>query len=339
MSDEKALVPAAPQRIQRQWSLMPGTFGEAREMAALIANSEFAPRDYKGKPESVLIAIQMGADVGLSPMQSLQNIAVINNRPSLWGDGALAVVMPALEYIDESFTGTFPADDFTAVCTVKRKGYPKETVRTFSVKEARAAGLWDKDRTPWKTYPKRMLQMRARGFALRDAAADRLMGLILAEEAMDMPVAVGSGQTEGAAAAAAPPPSVFDALPEALRDQVEKAFAAIKLSPGMRVAKLKEFLEGDGVVPEEGAERLLEWCRDEFAKQKTGKPRGEKKSDAAPAAPATTDVPSAAGPPAGSDGGGSQESDARRGGAEEASGAPAHEPPPAGQFDPNSDLF
>ena len=39
-----------------------------------------------------MIAIMHGLEVGLSPLSALQRIAVINGRPTIWGDGALALV-------------------------------------------------------------------------------------------------------------------------------------------------------------------------------------------------------------------------------------------------------
>ena len=41
---------------------------------------------------------------------------------------------------------------------------------------------------PWTQYPKRMRQMRARAFALRDVFADILKGMPIAEELQDYPV-------------------------------------------------------------------------------------------------------------------------------------------------------
>jgi hypothetical protein len=67
----------------------------------------------------------------------------------------------------------------------KRKNR-KPVVAKFSVEDAKRAGLWGKQ-GPWSAYPKRMMQMRARGFALRDAFPDVLKGLISAEEAQDYP--------------------------------------------------------------------------------------------------------------------------------------------------------
>lgn len=258
----------ALRRPQREFSLLPSSLGEAREMAELIANSEFAPKGYSGKPANVIIAVQMGADLGFSPMQSLQNIAIINGRPSVWGDGALALAMPSLARFKEWFEGD--GDDLVAHCLLQRKGWPDETVRTFSVKDAKAAGLWGKS-GPWQTYPKRMLQMRARSWALRDACADLMMGMSVAEEAMDFPEAIPG--TVVSVEDAHKPADLLESLPEGLREKVEVAFTTLNLSGGQRLAKINQFLGAADTTPEEGAETLLEWCRDELSKRKTGKPR------------------------------------------------------------------
>ena len=165
------------------------TMAEAMSFASMVAKSEFAPKDFKGKPESCLLAIQHGSEVGLSPMQSLQSIAVINGRPTIWGDAALALVQasPVCEYVREYIEGE--GDGMTAVCEAKRRGYPQPTVVRFSMQDAKRAGLVGKA-GPWAQYPTRMLALRARGFALRNAFADALRGLITAEEAQDYPVAV-----------------------------------------------------------------------------------------------------------------------------------------------------
>jgi hypothetical protein len=160
------------------------SFDDAFRFAKMVSGSEFAPKDFKGKPESCMLAIQHGSEVGLSPMQSLQSIAVINGRPTIWGDAALALVQssPVCEYVKEYFEGE--GKTFTAVCEAKRRGYPSPTVSRFSVADAEKAGLLGKS-GPWSQYRDRMLQLRARGFALRNAFADALRGLITAEEAQD----------------------------------------------------------------------------------------------------------------------------------------------------------
>jgi len=162
------------------------SFDDAFRFSKMVAASEFAPKDFKGKPESCMLAIQHGSEVGLSPMQSLQSIAVINGRPTIWGDAALALVQssPVCEYVKEYTEGQ--GDNLTAVCEAKRRGYPAPTVSRFSMADAKRAGLAGKA-GPWSQYPERMLALRARGFALRNAFADALRGLITAEEAQDYP--------------------------------------------------------------------------------------------------------------------------------------------------------
>lgn len=155
----------------------------AIKCSELIASSNFCPKGMAGRPGDVLVALQMGLELGLKPMQAIQNIAVINGRPSLWGDAMLAVCRQAPGF--EMFTEEYNELTKTWTCTAKRKNEPP-VVRTFSAEDAKTAGLLNKD-GPWKTYPKRMIQMRARGFALRDTFSDVLRGIIIREEAQDMP--------------------------------------------------------------------------------------------------------------------------------------------------------
>lgn len=159
------------------------SISEAMTCAEVIAKSSFCPKQMAGNAGDIVVALQMGQELGLQPMQALQNIAVINGRPSLWGDGMLAVCRQSksFEYIREEYF----EKDKSYICRVKRKDEP-EFMQRFSMEDAKIAGLWDKV-GPWKLYPRRMLQMRARGFALRDAFPDLLRGIISAEEAFDIP--------------------------------------------------------------------------------------------------------------------------------------------------------
>ena len=169
-----------------QQGFAPTNLTEAMQFSEMLAKSAMVPRQYQGKPEDVLVAIQWGRELGLAPMQALQNIACINGKPSVYGDAAMALVQanPVCEGIDETIEGEGTPNP-VAVCIAKRRGR-SPVVAKFSVEDAKRAGLWGKV-GPWQAYPKRMLQMRARGFALRDAFPDVLKGLITSEEAQDFP--------------------------------------------------------------------------------------------------------------------------------------------------------
>lgn len=194
--------------------LAPTSFAELLQFAQMAAKSQLVPRDYRGRPEDILLAVQLGSEVGLRPLQALQNIAVINGRPCVWGDALPALCKASSVYADliETWEHEDDPERLTAVCTAKRHGSTPVTA-CFSVQDAKRAGLWSKD-GPWRTYPRRMLQMRARSFALRDAFPDVLKGLITIEEAQDIPtrgVATPRGTAEHATGptidgSTAPPP-------------------------------------------------------------------------------------------------------------------------------------
>jgi hypothetical protein len=229
------------------------TFDDAFRFAKMVSASDFAPKDFKGKPESCLLAIQHGSEVGLSPMQSLQSIAVINGRPTIWGDAALALVQasPACEYVKEFIEGE--GKQMAAVCEVKRRGYPAPTVVRFSMADAEKAGLLGKS-GPWSQYTSRMLALRARGFALRNSFADALRGLITAEEAQDYPQA-------------APTPAVTVTQPEPTAATVEPSVYQKAMQSIVRAKTLDRLDDIRRKVAERLADKsLTKWEHDELAK-------------------------------------------------------------------------
>ena len=178
MDQQTSITEFSPQ--QPTFSLAPRDIKEALAFAEMLSKSNMVPKDFIGNPGNILVAVQWGMELGLQPMQAMQNIAVINGRPSLWGDSVIALVKasPTCEYIIEE------VGDDSATCRVKRRGEPEQE-RSFSMADAKAAGLLGKQ-GPWTQYRKRMMQMRARSWALRDVFPDVLRGMPIAEEVMDM---------------------------------------------------------------------------------------------------------------------------------------------------------
>ncbi len=158
--------------------MQPTSLSEAMEAARVMAESTLVPATFQGKPGDILIAGQMAAELGVSWMQGLQNIAVINGRPAIWGDLLLALVMAHPQF--EDITEEYDDENKVATCTIKRKNMASSVTQTFSWEDAMQAGLHDKD--TYKKYPRRMLQMRARSWAVRDCMPDALRGIPVAEE-------------------------------------------------------------------------------------------------------------------------------------------------------------
>lgn len=214
---ERAPLAVGSQGIQCQ------SIEEMFRFAQYIAKSPFAPSGFKD-PESIVVAMQYGYELGMTPMQALQNIAVINGKPSIYGDAMLALVRASgllEEFSEGQVTRTKagqvvctcdefaqkktcvhvvvaashverPGEQMVAVCHVKRRGAAFGRNALFGHVEAQIAGLLNKP-GPWKQYPDRMLMFRARGFGLRDEFSDVLKGLVSAEEAADYDLVMGGG--------------------------------------------------------------------------------------------------------------------------------------------------
>lgn len=256
--------------LARMDGLIPANMAQAMDLAQVLATSTMIPEAYRGKPGDVLSAMYMGLEVGLKPMQALKNIAVINGRPALFGDALLAVIKtkPDYEYVNEQFDET----KMQATCVAKRRGEP-EVVRTFSLEDAKKAGL-DKKSGPWSQYPKRMLAMRARAFALRDTFPHHLAGIHVAEEVQDIPE---RDVTPPAPVQALPAPeSRTEAVKQMLQkstsqaeaqgDQKTEQIAALtkKLAECKTSADLAKWAEESADLPEE----VKAAVRPEFNKRK-----------------------------------------------------------------------
>ncbi len=154
------------------------------ELAIKLSRSNVIPKQYIGKPTDLFVAMAMGYQLGMPVEQAIQDIAVINGRPTIYGDGLLAVCMnhPQFEDILEE-----PMKDGDKVvgyrCTVKRINR-SPCVREFTLADAKRANLLGKA-GPWSQYEARMLQMRSRTLALRDSFADALRGIKSREEVED----------------------------------------------------------------------------------------------------------------------------------------------------------
>lgn len=193
-STNVAVLPGSAPVLQfepRARALIPQSMDECVRLAQICARSGLLPKSFyddgKDPVAGAFVAIQLGAEVGLSPMTAIQYVAIVNGRPTLFGPAQLAIVQRSglLEIFEEGieFEAGKPAE---AWCRVKRTGRPEKTTR-FTWAQASKAGLTNK-KGPWQEYPERMMQARARTFALRDAFPDVLLGLAYSTEEMaDVP--------------------------------------------------------------------------------------------------------------------------------------------------------
>lgn len=202
-------------RKQGGGAILPENIDQTWRLATAVQKAGMAPKSLDSA-EKIMVAMLHGMELGMTPMASVQSIAVINGIPCVYGDGLLGIVRGSglLEYIKEWH------DEDTAHCEVKRKGEPEPVVRTFSQEDAKRAKL-DAKRGPWTDgYAPRMRQMRARSWALRDTFADVLKGMHSAEEVMDR----GDITPHVAPEPPAPPAPPMPPEPPAIEDQTPPEF-------------------------------------------------------------------------------------------------------------------
>jgi hypothetical protein len=141
--------------------------------------------------------IMQGMELGVPPMQAIQLLAMINGRIVAHSEAVPGLLLAKGFKIKETWSGAEMSDDWKCTVELTRPNGEKHTA-SFSVKDAKQAGLWDQSPTKtsfgktkpndsaWYRYPKRMLKARALGFAGKDGGADALKGIQIQEEAEDM---------------------------------------------------------------------------------------------------------------------------------------------------------
>lgn len=198
----KEIVPQrkAPLAVQEEGYIRPTTIEEAYRMAVAVVAGGLAPDSYKGDEQKVMLGIMAAMEAGLPPMYGLRQIAIINGRPSLWGDAAMALIQNSGQLENQQVEWHIPEgfdpnateitkwpDDYGVTVRLWRKGQDDPYVGTFTVGDAKRAKLWMNTRKiPWMEHPRRMMLIRARAFPQRDGFADALAGLAIREEMEDV---------------------------------------------------------------------------------------------------------------------------------------------------------
>ena len=238
-------------------ALVPTNIDEAFRLSQALAGAgDMVPKHFQGKPQMVMAAIARGMEVGMAPMQALASITVINGRAAVWGDAIPALLQRAGHSIDASVNGE--GDTMVAVATVTRGDTGQTIERSFSVDDAKLAGLWKKQ-GPWQTYPKRMLEMRARALAARDGAADALMGLQVSEEMRDVP-----RMRDVTPAPRADGPNLAQRLQGPVEEQ-KREVSELTAFPGSdEYSKGQQaYTEGLGLTDcpyDDGSQKMVDWC-------------------------------------------------------------------------------
>jgi len=188
MAEEKGVAKMAPVPMVLGAEGFDFTFENAWRFAQGLIDGGMAPKGMNN-PGAVVGIMQASRELGIPIMFGLSKLTFTGGRIGIMGDLATALIRskdglePGTDF-EKVYTGEPSTPSWTCTVTAKRKGQPEPFSASFSVADAKRAGLWGKQ-GPWSEYPQRMLYYRALGFLCRDHFSDQLMGLAISEEVAD----------------------------------------------------------------------------------------------------------------------------------------------------------
>lgn len=164
-------------KVETTRAFEPVGIQEAFHLAGILVASRLLPRAVT-TPEAAFAIIMTGRELGLTAMQSLRSIHVIEGKTTLSAD-LIASLVKSNRDVCHWFR-LVESTDQIATYETHRVGEPSPTRMSFSWSDATRAGLTGKDN--WKKYPSAMLRARCITALARAVYPDLAMGLYDTEE-------------------------------------------------------------------------------------------------------------------------------------------------------------
>lgn len=151
-------------------------YNNALKMAESLAKSDLIPDNYKGKPESCLIAIDVARQIGSrSPLFVMQNLFVVKGKPSWSGQYCDAIVRANFKKVKVDLSGEGDERGCKVTAYDENDNFCEGT--RITIKMAKQEGWFSKTGSKWQTMPDLMLQYRAFAFFARIHCPDKLLGI------------------------------------------------------------------------------------------------------------------------------------------------------------------
>lgn len=159
----------------------------AGQMAKALSQSTIVPKDYQGHEANAMVAIEIATRLRTSPLMVMQNLNVIQGRPSWSAQFLIAMVNGSGKYdMELQFDEKTDKDGkpFSCQCWTERKGR-RVTGITVDMDMANAEGWVQKTGSKWKTMPQVMLRYRAASFFARMNCPELTLGYYTKDEVID----------------------------------------------------------------------------------------------------------------------------------------------------------
>ena len=205
-------------------------FEAAQRMAQALCTSTMVPSEYRGQQglSNSLIALEIAARMGLSPLVVMQNMTPIHGKPSWSSSFLIATVNASGRFTPLRFV--FDDKDNPSSCfAVARDKATGEVLegQLISIEMAKREGWWSrpdrygKETSKWQSMTGQMLRYRASAFWVKVYCPEISLGLMTQDEVADVQaVVVGSVEPLAAAQLPATPEPLTKAR-QAVMEQVE----------------------------------------------------------------------------------------------------------------------
>lgn len=162
-------------------------FEMAQRMAGVLAKSTIVPKDYQGNVANSIVALEMAQRLNTSPLMVMQNLYVIQGRPSWSAQYLIAMINGSGKYdMELQFRETQKnGKPFSCQCWTTKNGR-EVTGPVIDMDMAQAEGWSTKPGSKWKNLPSIMLRYRSASFFARMNCPEMTLGYYTVEESKEM---------------------------------------------------------------------------------------------------------------------------------------------------------
>lgn len=161
-------------------------FENAQRMAKLLVQSSIVPKSYQNNIPNTMVALEMAQRIGISPLMVMQNLDVIQGKPSWNSTFIIAILNSCGRFEPLRFEFSGEGEDYGCqAITMDKEGNLLKSTK-IDWKMVKAEGWYSKPGSKWKTMPDQMFQYRAASFFGRLYAPDLLKGMHTGEEIEDI---------------------------------------------------------------------------------------------------------------------------------------------------------
>ena len=164
-------------------------FRELKALGDAFAGSKMIPSNYQGKPMDCIIAIDMANRMDVSPLFVMQNLYVVQGKPSWSGQACMSLIKASKDFKGAKpvYTGPPGSDSWGCSVHALEASTGKLVIGpTVTIKMAKEEKWLERPGSKWKTMPELMLAYRAAAFFARIYLPNALMGIHVEGEAEDI---------------------------------------------------------------------------------------------------------------------------------------------------------